>query len=213
MTERTSGESEARDLQDGPDLIGGRLSLDFVNTEGEVRNGPPEWIGSYEDLIRWSVRAGGVGERVARRLRSRAAKDSREARDVWERAVELREALYRLIVATIDGRPASAEDRAVFTAEVSAALAHLRPQPGDPTWQWRFEDGDQLDRVVWPIARDAADLLTSEELGRVKECSGRDCTWLFLDQSRNRSRRWCDMAVCGNRAKARRHYERTQDDG
>lgn len=197
---------------DGPDLVGGRLSLDFVNSEGEGRNGPPEWIGTYEDLVAWSVYAGGLEGELGRRLVERAGGDPSGARRVRGRAVELREALYRLITATLDGRPTSDEDRGTLTREVSAALGHLNPEPSDPTWEWRFDDDDQLDRMLWPIARDAADLLTSEELGRVKECSGPGCTWLFVDQSRNHSRRWCDMAVCGNRAKARRHYERTQGD-
>ena len=62
--------------------------------------------------------------------------------------------------------------------------------------------------MLWRLAVDASDLLTSTDLDRVRECSGDTCSWLFLDRSRNRSRRWCDMADCGNRAKARRHYSR-----
>jgi len=54
------------------------------------------------------------------------------------------------------------------------------------------------------------DLLTSDRLSAVRECAADDCAWLFLDESRNRSRRWCDMKVCGNRQKARLHYHRSQ---
>lgn len=66
-----------------------------------------------------------------------------------------------------------------------------------------------LERILWPIAQSAAELLTSSELGTVRLCEAPDCAWLFLDQSCNRSRRWSDMKVCGNRQKARRHYQRT----
>jgi predicted RNA-binding Zn ribbon-like protein len=62
--------------------------------------------------------------------------------------------------------------------------------------------------MLWPIASSAADLLTSERLKKVRLCEAKTCTWLFLDESRNHSRRWCDMKVCGNREKARRHYQR-----
>lgn len=196
-----------------PDLVGGRLSLDFVNSEGGVRNGPPEWIETYDDLLEWSVHAGGLEEERAAALRSAALADAGEADDAVRRALDLREALYRLFTATLDGRVPDAGDRQVFTRELRGALSHLRPEPADSAWEWGFDDegAPELDRVIWPIVRDAADLLTSDELQRVKECSGSDCSWLFVDQSRNRSRRWCDMAVCGNRSKVRRHYERTKE--
>jgi len=80
--------------------------------------------------------------------------------------------------------------------------------PTDGAWRWEFVDGEELDSMLWPIVRDAAELLTSRDFDRVTECSGSDCTWLFADKSRNRSRRWCDMAECGNRSKARRFYRR-----
>jgi predicted RNA-binding Zn ribbon-like protein len=77
------------------------------------------------------------------------------------------------------------------------------------TWGWD-KQSDALDRMLWPVARSAADLLTSDHLNRVHQCGGKDCTWLFVDTSRNHSRQWCDMGDCGNRAKARRFYQRTR---
>jgi predicted RNA-binding Zn ribbon-like protein len=65
-----------------------------------------------------------------------------------------------------------------------------------------------MDQMLWPVARSAAELLTSERAGRVRECASETCSWLFLDGSRNGRRKWCDMASCGNRAKARRYYAR-----
>jgi len=65
-----------------------------------------------------------------------------------------------------------------------------------------------LERINWLIVRSAADLLTSDKLHDVRACSAEDCRWLFLDISKNHSRRWCDMETCGNQAKARRHYRR-----
>ena len=71
-------------------------------------------------------------------------------------------------------------------------------------------DGDALERPLWEVACSAADLLTSPELDRVKECASTTCEWVFLDRSKNRSRRWCDMSDCGNRAKARRFHAKKQ---
>jgi predicted RNA-binding Zn ribbon-like protein len=98
----------------------------------------------------------------------------------------------------------------VLQAEVTCALAHFRVawSPAGFGWEWD-QANSGLDRVLWPVAWSAAELLTQGPLERIRECPGQDtCGWLFLDLSKNASRRWCDMRVCGNRAKARRHYER-----
>jgi predicted RNA-binding Zn ribbon-like protein len=77
------------------------------------------------------------------------------------------------------------------------------PRAGGFEWKWAGDE-DALDRMVWPVARSAADVLVSDEGSRVRRCAGESCHWFFLDSGRNRSRRWCDMRDCGNRAKARR---------
>jgi predicted RNA-binding Zn ribbon-like protein len=94
---------------------------------------------------------------------------------------------------------------------VAASLAHrslVQRRRRQLALAWRDADRTDLDRVLWEAAASAADLLTSPDLARVKTCPGAGCAWLFLDRSRNGTRRWCDMSVCGNRAKARRHYSR-----
>jgi len=128
---------------------------------------------------------------------------------VLERAIALREAIYRIFSAISHGRPPQAADLATYNAELSGALAHSRivSTAEGFAWDWRRAE-DALDRMLWPVVRDAAGLLTSEKLDRIGECADDRCGWLFLDVSRNRSRRWCAMEDCGNRAKARRHYER-----
>ncbi len=197
-----------KDLQ----LVGGRPCLDFINTEGELRNGPPERLPSYEALVAWSVLIGIVDEDAADRLIRRGARKTAAATAVLERAAILREALYRIFTATIEGRTPEPADRAVLDEELGKAFAHLRTVPADGIWRWEFVGGEELDSMLWPLARDAAELLTSRDVDRVRECSGSECTWLFADKSRNRSRRWCDMAECGNRSKARRFYRRQKAD-
>jgi predicted RNA-binding Zn ribbon-like protein len=198
-------------------LVGGRPALDFVNTEGGNRNGPPERLGSYADLVAWSAYAGVVDEAVAKRLRAAGARAPGKAAAVFARAVDLREALYRIFGAVMDGAPVADEDRGVLDSELTAALGHRHLEPDStggasvPAWVWRFDEGDDAAHLalpLWLLVTDAADLLGSDRLDRVKECGGEDCTWLFLDESRNHSRRWCEMGECGNRAKARRYRRR-----
>ena len=188
-------------------LVGGRPCLDFINTEGEIRNGPPERIESYALLAEWSVLAEALDEAEAGRMVAIAQGKSSLAASVLDRAIRLREALYGIFSATIDGVSPAREDRAILDAELSLSLAHQRLVPFDGSWAWEFV-GDGADAMLWRLAADASDLLTSHDIDRVRECSGDTCSWLFLDKSRNRSRRWCDMADCGNRAKARRFYRR-----
>jgi predicted RNA-binding Zn ribbon-like protein len=93
-------------------------------------------------------------------------------------------------------------------------LTHLRVTPAKTgfTWTWHNEPG-ALDVMLWPVVQSAGELLTSAQIVQVRECAGDTCSWLFLDTSKNHSRRWCDMKDCGNRAKAKRHYARSRATG
>ena len=115
--------------------------------------------------------------------------------------------LFRSIAA---GRHAPPADVQQINDFALAALRHrkLAQRNRDYRWEWQSSGSDFLDRILWPIAESAAELLTSEARTAIRECEAPDCEWLFLDHSRNRSRRWCDMKSCGNRQKARRHYQR-----
>jgi predicted RNA-binding Zn ribbon-like protein len=108
------------------------------------------------------------------------------------------------------GEHAEGADVGVLNGALSRTLGHLRVEQGDDGFGWGWEEGVDLERVLWPVVRDAAELLVGGELRRVGRCCGDSCDWLYLDTSRNRSRRWCDMQSCGNRAKARRHYHRAR---
>lgn len=191
-------------------LIGGRLSLDFANAVGwHASDHPQEWLTSYSDLVAWSQHAGIFTDREAQRLLKEAARHPVDATAVLERAIALREAIYRIFSAISHGLLPQAADLDTLNAELSGALARSQivPTAEGFAWDWVGAE-DTLDRMLWPVVYDAADLLTSEALERVGECAGDGCGWLFLDMSRNRSRRWCAMEDCGNRAKARRFYER-----
>ena len=194
------------------DLLGERASLDFANTvDWHASDKPIEHLASYAALVAWGQHVGILTDRQVLDLLEEAGRRPSEADAIHRRAVALREAIYRVFAAISAGFPAEEEDLALLNAELARTLAYSRVVPSGEgyAWDWAGEEV-ALDRVLWPVVRDAADLLTSEDLARVGQCADDRCGWLFLDTSRNQSRRWCSMADCGNRAKARRHYQRSR---
>ncbi len=190
--------------------IGGALCLDCANTTGwRPQPGDEECLRDYEDLVAWAEHAGALDGAESRDLLRAAEANPRKATAAHRRAIALREAIYRVFSAAAAYRSPDPGDVDLLNKAVDDAYRHLclTPVAGGFTWEWRGAEG-ALELPLWKVARSAADLLVSPELGRVRECAGEKCDWLFLDASRNRSRRWCDMAACGNRAKARRNYAR-----
>jgi len=202
--------NEARTNAETLKLLGGRLSLDFANTaDWHASDHPVEFLTSYSDLVAWSQHVGILTDHQTQRLLKEATRRPEDATAVLERAIALREAIYRMFTAISHGRPPQAADLATFNAELSEALAQSRIVSTAQGFTWDLAGAeDALDQMLWPVVHDAAGLLTSEDLDRVGQCADDRCGWLFLDTSRNRSRRWCSMEDCGNRAKARRHYKR-----
>lgn len=189
------------------DLAGGDLSLDFTNTVSS-RGAPGEYdyLDSYDDLLAWGAHAGALDASGAARLGEAAATRADEARAVLARARALRETTYRIFAAHAAGRIPAPGDLALLNAELSRALAQRRIATvvGVFAWEWD-ERRPALDRVLWPVVLAAADLLVSGELARVHQCENGTCGWLFVDRSKNRSRRWCSMKDCGNVTKVRRY--------
>ncbi|MGE3741501.1 MAG: ABATE domain-containing protein [Geminicoccaceae bacterium] len=192
-------------------FIAGNPALDFVNSvSGWVAGAPRgEHLRTYGDLVAWGLDAGLVAPRAAKRLLAEAARQPRAAAQALSRGVALRDCLHRLFAALAQGRPPARADLEAVNAAIGDALAHQRLVRRGDGFVWDWDDAPALDRVLWPVLRAVTDLLTSERLARVRECGGERCHWLFLDETKNASRRWCDMSVCGNRAKARRHYDRS----
>jgi predicted RNA-binding Zn ribbon-like protein len=197
-------------------FIGGVPCLDFVNTLAwRLTDCPVEYLGSYEDLLAWGRQAGVLAPDETEVLSGWAATLPEEAPATLSRAVALREAVHRVLSVVIAGEPEDEGALSTLNRELSVALSRLRvaPAAGDAyVWAWNRggEDGGKppLGRPLWPVARSAADLLTSPKLGRVKVCAGEGCGWLFLDESRNASRRWCDSRDCGNRERVRQYLAR-----
>ena len=201
---------ETQDKAYAFDFTGERLCLDFVNTlAGRRSSAPEEHLNSYADLLAWSRQAGIVDGQRGEQLQALSEGQPGRAGQEIKQARWARELLFRIFSALTGGQSPSREDLEQFNALLAVSMKHTRIAPSDGGFVWGWsEDQDRLELPLWIIVRDAAELLTSQELSRVRICASDDCGWLFLDTSKNRSRRWCDMKSCGNRAKARRHYGR-----
>ena len=191
-------------------LESGRLCLEFGNTASwHASPQPVEELTSYADFIAWAMKAGVLSQAEAEALLQKAEHEPAAAERTLAEAIDLREAIYRLFSAIAHGAPGALEDTEAVNRAWQHAARQVRLRRGTPRYDWAWSDRLELDRPLWPVALSAGDLLTSDQLERVGECADdRGCGWLFFDSSRNRSRRWCGMDGCGNRAKAKRHYER-----
>jgi predicted RNA-binding Zn ribbon-like protein len=191
-------------------FIGGWLCLDFTNTTNYGNaDRPNDRLKSYADLVLWSHLAGELTGEAAQHLRQEAERCPAEAAAALQQAKTLRAVLYRIFSAIAAGDRPAQVDLADLNTRLAEMLGQSKLVPAGDSFAWAWTGAEvALDRLSWPVAWSAIELLTSNKLNRVGECGGDDCGWLFLDTSRNHSRRWCDMEDCGNRAKARRHYKR-----
>jgi predicted RNA-binding Zn ribbon-like protein len=158
-------------------------------------------------LLEWSERVGLMDERRARVMTQKAEASPDEAQHVLERAVSLRALIHSIFWALAHGQMAADGDLARLNALLPLVLSKQRVIRGEGVFTWGWDEQDEgLDRMLWPIVRAAAELLMAPDLRWLKVCEGEDCDRLFLDLSRNHSRRWCEMQHCGMLAKSRRHY-------
>jgi predicted RNA-binding Zn ribbon-like protein len=190
------------------------LCLDFVNTVSWEGDGTlqRERLASYADLVEWARTAGVIREDALDRLRGEASADPSIARRALGRAWSLRQAMRDVFRAAARGeRPpaASAARLNVALRESSPAFA-IDPDADGLALRHIVASEDEL---LAPVARSAATLLGGTDMVLVRECDGEQCGWLYVDGTKNRSRRWCDMKVCGNRAKVRRHRSRAATRG
>jgi predicted RNA-binding Zn ribbon-like protein len=189
------------------DFVAGDPALDFANTLGGARDeeANEEFLADYRDLVLWASLAGVIDEPAAERLGVAARRRPDDADRAFERALELRTATVAVFsaLATHNAPPDAA--LADLTAHHADALAHARLHPTEHGFDLAW-DVDDLHRPLWPVATAAVDLLRAGPLDRLKLCD--HCCWMFLDLSRNRSRRWCSMNHCGGNEKMRRYRAR-----
>ncbi|HET9999487.1 MAG TPA: CGNR zinc finger domain-containing protein [Ktedonobacteraceae bacterium] len=195
------------------DIPGNWLCLDFTHTLQDRNNtNRNELLHSYSDLLAWGLYMHILQEDEAQQLLRIAEQHPQIALEVLHNATSLREAMYRVFYTIAEDEMPQQDDMTLLNATLARAMSHAcitgEEQDGF-RWDWSANsDADRLERINWLLVRSAADLLTSDKLHDVRACAAEDCHWLFLDISKNHSRRWCDMETCGNQAKARRHYSR-----
>jgi predicted RNA-binding Zn ribbon-like protein len=189
------------------ETAGGHPAIDFVNTLGGTRTQPDdEFLHSYSDLVSWCELAGLLDGAAADGLRAAAATDPAAAQTALQAALGLRTHLDRVLRVSAGGHNAPAADLAAVARAYVGALrqASLAQDGGGYGWIW--PDPPDLRRPQWTIAVQAVELLQSGQLAALGTCA--HCRWLFLDRSKNHSRRWCSMNACGAADKMRRYRSR-----
>lgn len=194
-----------------PKLIGGRLCLDFANTVGgrdpEIGAVLREKLTGYAELVEWSRHAGFLTAGEAELLQEAGTAHPRRAREVWQRALALREAFYRLVIAWQAGADATAADVEILNREWARARQGEALVERDGMFRVEVER-QEMDVMIGAVARSAVQLLLDGDRTRVRMCEGEQCGWVFEDTSRNGRRRWCDMGDCGTLDKVRRFRAR-----
>ncbi|RDZ26433.1 CGNR zinc finger domain-containing protein [Lysobacter silvisoli] len=192
------------------DLVGGNLALDLANTVTARDSQPRDWLDDYDALLRWARQSGHYPRADLAALESLALAQPAKAAAALTRAKTLREALCELLYALAQERTPPAAALAVLDRArlAASAAARLAARQGRLHAEWAPQRSG-LDLIAHVVTAHAIDLLKDAQLDRLRICDGHDCGWVFIDTSKNGRRRWCDMATCGNVAKARRHQQRS----
>jgi predicted RNA-binding Zn ribbon-like protein len=208
-----TGKPGSQMIDDSQAAASSGLCLDFLNTlTGRGLPLPIETLRAYADLLDWCQGLGLIPSEGRLRLEERARAAPRQALFALEQARETREALYRLLSRLISHEAPGQADQALFNDYLGEALRYrlLSLESGRPRWAWR-DLCDSLTAPFYPVLLAAADLLASPDLGLARICADPDCGRLFLDRSRNHSRKWCSSSTCGNRERVRAFYRRAKE--
>lgn len=185
-------------------LVAGNLALDFVNSRSGPREGEPDddLLTGYAELVAWARHAGSLTAAEESTLLSLSADDPSATEVAFDRSLRIRDDLDQIFRALASGAGADPSSLARLRDAESDALRNAR-LVGDDTFAWSWQDDRTLARPLRPVVHAAVRLLTGAELSRVKRCGG--CRFLFVDESKNHSRRWCSMDDCGTAEKMRRY--------
>jgi predicted RNA-binding Zn ribbon-like protein len=185
-------------------FLGGDLSLDFVNTVHDRHEEPlRNLLQNYLDLVTWVFTANAINDSQKEKLLQKGQDNQTKANQVYKDSLQLREAFYDLILNLISQDETSSANIQLINQWLSRVFSNLELTQlnGRFVLDWNAENFG-LESVLWPIIRAFADLVTYEDNTRIKQCP--NCGYLFVDNSKNKSRRWCSMEICGNRVKAQR---------
>jgi predicted RNA-binding Zn ribbon-like protein len=194
------------------EFIAGVLCLDFANTIHNARaEDKQEELHAIADLLQWAKEAGLLSSADHDKLAAHYSRNSREAAATLTRAIAIRDLVLSIFITIANGRSLPSQRLSEFNSALAQFPGLMRVQKHSDRIETEWTStAEGLQQALFAVLTSAAELLASERVRRVRECANADCTWLFVDESRNHSRRWCDMRACGNRLKARRHYHRSR---
>lgn len=188
------------------------LCLNFANTrQWRGTDSPVETLHDCAELLRWIETAGGLGAETIQSVYEWTDAHPKRAARMFSKAIELREAIFRVFRAVAEGAPVAGADLGALRTAVAEAPARSRLDAAGGVYAWRTPQlQPEVPDLLAPVLWSAGDLLLRAGQRRVRRCDNPECLWLFIDESRMGTRRWCDMTSCGNRAKARRHYDKVR---
>ncbi|HSE42156.1 MAG TPA: CGNR zinc finger domain-containing protein [Acidobacteriota bacterium] len=192
------------------EFSGGDLSLDFVNTV-DVRptDHPNELLPTYTECFSWAHQAGLITRMQELNLMKKASRNPREAESARKYAIAMRECLFQILSQKIERKEIPKSLLEKWNKYVQRTMDYYELVPGKEGFEWRcIADPLEFDSFLWPVIHSAVQLLTGSDADRIRRCAQDYCDWLFLDESKRGNRRWCDMSICGNRAKAERFYSK-----
>jgi predicted RNA-binding Zn ribbon-like protein len=192
------------------EFSGGDLSLDFVNTVDErPTDHSNELLPTSAEYISWAHQARLLTKMQELNLLKKASRNPREAEAARKSAIAMREVLFQILVHRIEGKEIPETLAAKWNKYVQRAMDQYELVSGKKGFEWHcIADPLEFDSFLWPVIHSAVQLLTGPNADRIRRCAQDYCDWIFLDESKRGNRRWCDMSICGNRAKAERFYSK-----
>lgn len=184
------------------------LCLDYANTlSWRGSEAPTERLDDLAALADWTADATGLDDAAVQELKGWSRREPAAAVRLFDRAIAVREAIYRIFGALAAGDAAPDPDLAVLNRALASAPARRHLASRDGGYAWQIERGAlSAPALLAPVLWSAGDLIVRRDRVRIRQCANEKCLWLFMDESKSGTRRWCDMSSCGNRAKAHRHY-------
>jgi predicted RNA-binding Zn ribbon-like protein len=185
-------------------------ALDFANTlawRGSLRE---ESLGNFESVLAWALAAAAAPARPTAALRKWFAAHAASRDAAYAEAIGIRETIYAILRSGAHRHSAPSQDLAALNCAIERAPGRIALDRIGDAIGWKIRVRPDAPSILAPILWSAADIIAGADRERVRECANGRCLWLFLDDSKNGTRRWCSMQSCGNRAKAHRHYVRTR---
>ena len=186
-------------------LVAGDLALDFANTEsGRGSDHHLNHLKSATDVLTWAKHANVISVAVAEQGCKQVKEQKQLADNLLRRAVCLRQTVYDISSSLVQGVQPRDDILEALAGHHCETMSHARLKQHGSRYAWSWNCDEELGAaVLGPIVQAAINLLTHQDRSRIKQCGGNQCGWLFVDTSKNNSRCWCDMRVCGNRSKVK----------